>query len=1100
MERGLGNEGLDLDKLEDPGEKYELQEILGAGVNAKVYAATDKNSGHKVAIKVQKVTNENKSSVEEEYKILRDLSSHPNLPDFYGVYKHSEGNKNYVWFVMELCEGGPVIDLIRALHRQAKKMNELHIAFILKETIKAIQKLHENHVIHRDIKGSNILLTKNGEVKLVDFGISKELSSTLGRCLTSIGSPSWMAPEVVECKGNKTAYDNRADVWALGITAIELGDGKAPFQDMHPTSALFQIVRNPPPTLYRPANWTQNYNDFIAECLEKNPEHRPYLMEIMEHPFITQLPENDFHLNAELKSLLENVTSEDLANRSTEISIRKGYLKKGPSLDEEPMCVADMAALEKITEDNIIEQLEARYRKNDTYTFIGDVLLFLNPNKLLDIYGYQFYSKYKFKSRSDNEPHIFSIADSAYQNMLHHNTPQHIVISGEIMSGKTQQFKHIINHLLFLGWNGKQISDKIKKAVEVIQAFGNAATPLHDNSTRHALYTQITFSNSGKISGAIFWLYQLEKWRVTGNRSPYHANFHIFYYLYDGLSSEGNLETYMLEREKSYCYFRREISEEDVDHKAPLGPRDRPETNAACFRKLKESLTALQFEESEQDLIWKILAAIILLGEIEYKEDEDGNADIKDVDVVDKVASLLEIDGKRLTWALCNYCVIEKDTAARRKHSISEAIAARNVLAQTLYARVVDWIINLINYKMSLLRAVYGDHHFIGILDIFGFECYDENGLEQLFVNALNEQLQYYYNQKIFISEIEEEEEEEIQLKKFQFYNNRDTMDELFNKPNGLMRILDEANKLNMDSEYIIDALDKKSEGSRILSCGEEEFFVAHYTGKVRYQTTTMCTKNRDFLPPELTEILRCSANNNIKQLFTNKLNRTGNLTINTSNIITSMGVVKKKSWGSALLADPNRTARPYNTASKGEFSQTRGIRTAAAIFKSTSLEILKSLASGSSYFVRCIRTDLQGTPGGFQQGIIRQQLRALSVIDTAKARQLGYSHRITFAECLDRYQFLAFDFDEEVEKTRDNCRLLMIRLKLEGWYLGNSKVFLKYYNEEYLSRMYETQVKKIVKVQSMLRAFLAKRNVANKKLKSTPSITESGNDVIQEE
>lgn len=147
-----------------------------------------------------------------------------------------------------------------------KRLSEEHIAFILREAVNGVIHLHKNHIIHRDIRGNNILLTGNGEVKLCDFGLARDIRTTMGKRHTCIGSPYWMAPEVV--KGSSTedsAYGSRADVWSMGITAIELGDGKAPFIEMHPTRVMFQIVRNPPPTLYRPANWTQNYNDFIAE-------------------------------------------------------------------------------------------------------------------------------------------------------------------------------------------------------------------------------------------------------------------------------------------------------------------------------------------------------------------------------------------------------------------------------------------------------------------------------------------------------------------------------------------------------------------------------------------------------------------------------------------------------------------------------------------------------------------------------------------------------------------------------------------------------------------------------------------------------------------
>lgn len=154
--------------------------------------------------------------------------------------------------------------------------------------------MHEQNVIHRDIRANNILLTIDGDIKLSDFGLSCRLTSNLAKRSTTIGSPSWMAPEVVI--GGDASYGNRADVWALGITAIELADGKAPFEDIHPTRALFQIVRNPPPGLNRPSNWSNDLNDFISECLEKNPEHRPYSMELIEHPFIQALPDNDYHV------------------------------------------------------------------------------------------------------------------------------------------------------------------------------------------------------------------------------------------------------------------------------------------------------------------------------------------------------------------------------------------------------------------------------------------------------------------------------------------------------------------------------------------------------------------------------------------------------------------------------------------------------------------------------------------------------------------------------------------------------------------------------------------------------------------------------------
>lgn len=255
------------DNLPEPGNRYTLNEVIGTGVCSTVYRATDTETNNRtVAIKVQRYEKELISYIDEEYRVLRDHSNHPNLPDFYGVYrKKNKDGSNEIWFILEFCEGGPVIDVIRSLQAINKRVNEEHLAFIIREAAKAALYLHDHNIVHRDIRGSNILLTKEGEVRLCDFGLSKPVENQVGKRFTVIGSPNWMAPELVTCKKKGEGYDNRSDVWALGITAIELGDGKPPFADIHPSRCLFQIVRNPPPTLYRQSNWSQNFNDFIAE-------------------------------------------------------------------------------------------------------------------------------------------------------------------------------------------------------------------------------------------------------------------------------------------------------------------------------------------------------------------------------------------------------------------------------------------------------------------------------------------------------------------------------------------------------------------------------------------------------------------------------------------------------------------------------------------------------------------------------------------------------------------------------------------------------------------------------------------------------------------
>jgi myosin-3 len=339
--------------------------------------------------------------------------------------------------------------------------------------------------------------------------------------------------------------------------------------------------------------------------------------------------------------------------------------------------------------------------------------------------------------------------------------------------------------------------------------------------------------------------------------------------------------------------------------------------------------------------------------------------------------------------------------------------------------------------------------------------------LPQLFVNCFNEQLQYHYLQRVFSWECLDVREEELEYQPFGYYDNKKTLDQLLCKSEGIFTVIDEASKTGHDGKYVIDFI-QNLEAKFVGVSGQSEFSVAHYTGQVCYNAREMPDKNRDFLPPEIIETLRLSDNSIVKLLFTNKLDKTGNLII---------------SLDKDDEINTRRYKFPSEKSSTNQYSQIKRMRTCVHTFKALSLEVLKELSigsgSGGTHFIRCIRCDLKGEPENFDYELVKQQVRALAVTETVRARQIGYPHRIPFQEFLRRYQFLAFDFDENVEVNRDNCRLLLIRLKMEGWNIGKSKVFLKYYNEEYLARLYETQVKKIIKIQSILRRFLAKCMVA---------------------
>ncbi|XP_072300304.1 mitogen-activated protein kinase kinase kinase kinase 4 isoform X9 [Eucyclogobius newberryi] len=354
---------IDLASLRDPAGIFELVEVVGNGTYGQVYKGRHVKTGQLAAIKVMDVTEDEEEEIKLEINMLKKYSHHRNIATYYGAFikKSPPGHDDQLWLVMEFCGAGSITDLVK--NTKGNTLKEDWIAYISREILRGLAHLHAHHVIHRDIKGQNVLLTENAEVKLVDFGVSAQLDRTVGRRNTFIGTPYWMAPEVIACDENPDAtYDYRSDLWSCGITAIEMAEGAPPLCDMHPMRALFLIPRNPPPRL-KSKKWSKKFFSFIEGCLVKNYTQRPPTDQLLKHPFIRDQP-NERQVRIQLKDHIDRTKKKRGEKDETEYEYSGSEEEEEESSEQEgePSSIVNVPGESTLRRDFIRLQQENKER------------------------------------------------------------------------------------------------------------------------------------------------------------------------------------------------------------------------------------------------------------------------------------------------------------------------------------------------------------------------------------------------------------------------------------------------------------------------------------------------------------------------------------------------------------------------------------------------------------------------------------------------------------------------------------------------------------------------------------------------------------------
>ncbi|XP_078518924.1 myosin-IIIa [Lissotriton helveticus] len=1068
----LGRKSIIFDSFPDPSDTWEIIETIGKGTYGKVFKVLNKKDESRAAVKILDPINDIDEEIEAEYNILKSLSDHPNVVKFFGMYfKKDIKAGDQLWLVLELCNGGSVSDLAKGLLKRGERMNEGIISYILHEALMGLQHLHNHKTIHRDVKGNNILLTTEGGVKLVDFGVSAQLSSTRLRRNTSVGTPFWMAPEVIACEQQMdTTYDARCDAWSLGITAIELADGDPPLADLHPMRALFKIPRNPPPTLCQPELWSTELNDFISNCLIKDFEKRPTVCDLLQHPFVKKVEGKEKALQKQLMEFIDVHLQMGITEkkRHERIHTKKGTCRKSMIYED----ADDLATLEELDENTVTEQLQQRYSRDEIYTYVGDILIAVNPFRKLDIYSPQYSQQYSGAKRTANPPHIFAVADIAHQSMVTYRSDQCIVISGESGAGKTESAHLLVQQLTILGKaNNRTLQEKILQVNNLLEAFGNARTVINDNSSRFGKYLEMKFTASGTVVGAQISEYLLEKSRVV-HQAVGERNFHIFYYMYVGLTEKKKLGHYKLSESKPPRYLQNENIRMVQDFMNNSFYKSQFELIEQCFK-------VIGFTMEELGSVYSILAAILNVGNIDFSslvsEHQIDKSIISNSTVLENSAALLCIQADELQEALTSHCVVARGETIIRPNNVEKAVDVRDAMGKALYGRLFSWIVNRINALLKPDKLLSEDDNVlnIGILDIFGFENFKRNSFEQLCINIANEQIQFYFNQHIFAWEQNEYLNEDVDARLIEYEDNRPLLDMFLQKPMGLLSLLDEEIRFpRATDQTLIEKFEDNLKSKYFWRPKRVDltFGIHHYAGKVLYNASGFLAKNRDTLPADIVLLLRSSDNHLVRQLVTNPLTKTGNL-------------AHTKTKG-AIAYQVNSPQKPTSRG-KVEFIDTihhprettnMKSQTVASYFRYSLMDLLSKMVAGQPHFVRCIKPNNDRHANRYDREKVLIQLRYTGLLETARIRRQGYSHRILFANFIKRYFIICYKSNDLPPVSAECCAAILEKANFHNWALGKTKVFLKYYHVEQLDLMIRETVGRIALIQACVRGWLGAR------------------------
>uniref|UniRef100_A0A8C1W021 Myosin IXAa n=1 Tax=Cyprinus carpio TaxID=7962 RepID=A0A8C1W021_CYPCA len=783
--------------------------------------------------------------------------------------------------------------------------------------------------------------------------------------------------------------------------------------------------------------------------------------------------------------------------------VERGFLPQPLPKDFDDLC-----NLPDLNEKTLLDNLRSRFKQEKIYTYVGSILIVINPFKFLPIYNPKYVKMYDNHQLGKLEPHIYAVADVAYHAMLQSKQNQCIVISGESGSGKTQSTNFLIHHLTALSQKGfaSGVEQIILGAGPVLEAFGNAKTAHNNNSSRFGKFIQVNYQESGTVRGAYVEKYLLEKSRLVYQEHN-ERNYHVFYYLLAGASEEERT-LFHLKKPEEYHYLNQDcftVEGEDLKHD---------------FERLQLAMEMVGFLPATRKQIFSLLSAILHLGNIRYKKKiyRDDSIDICNPEVLPVVSELLEVKEEMLFEALTTRKTVTVGEKLIVPYKLAEAGTVRDSMAKSLYSALFDWIVFRINHALLNQRDLEESILSIGVLDIFGFEDYENNSFEQFCINFANERLQHYFNQHIFKLEQEEYRSEDIAWHNIDYIDNTGCINLISKKPTALLHLLDEeCNFPQATNQTLLDKFKRQHEGNSYIefpAVMEPAFIIKHYAGKVKYGVKDFREKNTDHMRPDIVALLKSSKNAFICGLIgidpvatfrwavlrayframvafrdagkRHVEKRSGesnemvicpfflipcfyesrlNICLKKQKLRKLVAQVKLPLWLSlhtlnkyvnqiamfrhlldvkSLKYLSNLTLHDRITKSLMHLHKKKKPPSISAQFQASLNKLMETLGQSEPYFVKCIRSNAEKLPLRFNDALVLRQLRYTGMLETVRIRQSGYSIKYTFKDFVRHFHVLLPEGTNQASQEAIRRYLHQVDLTPEGFQVGRTMVFLR--------------------------------------------------------